>query len=50
VKEAEKVYRLLGAEENLHLLAAYDINRWTTPLNPPSPQREVFAWIEEHFR
>lgn len=50
VKEAEKVYRLLGAENNLHLFAAYDINRWTTQLNPPSPQKEVFEWMEKHFR
>ena len=50
VKEAEKVYQLLGAEKNLHLFAAYDINRWTTQLNPPSPQKEVFEWMAKHFR
>ena len=49
VEEAAKVYRLLGAEKNLHLFAEYDINRWTTRLNPPSPQKEVFEWIEKHF-
>jgi cephalosporin-C deacetylase-like acetyl esterase len=50
VKEAGKVYKLLGAQDNLHLFATYDINRWTTLLNPPSPQKEVFEWIEKHFR
>ena len=50
VQEVEKVYQLLDAEENLHLFATYDINRWTTFFNPPSPQAEVFEWVAKHFR
>ena len=50
VKEAENVYQLLGAGKNMHLFAAYDINWWTTQLNAPSPQKEVFEWMAKHFR
>jgi len=50
VDEVKKVYKLANAEDNLKLFAEYDINRWTTFYNPPTPQKEVFEWISKMFK
>ena len=50
VNEAEKVYKLLNSKDNLNLFANYDINRWTSSPNPPTPQKEVFEWIQKMFK